>query len=218
MARSSSVILRFPVLALAAADLVLLALRLRPWNALQTLPNEGTAAIDPLISLGAYLGLMLWVSAIRNPFIRQALAAGSLCGIAGGTLLVFHLLLPPRPDTAALAVHIGLFVGAGILWSAAGLLGARAADHFAIGIVSGAWSAMVSALMACVPLLLRLSAVASVQPGFNWWQYQDVPEAIPVMQALVHALNVITGFLLFCPLIGATLGLVCGLGHEGKSS
>jgi len=205
------------LLALALADLVLLALRLRPWSHIVDLPGEGTAGSDPAICLVAYIVLIVWVSGNRNPSIRKGLLLGTLFGIPAGLLLAAHVLLAPSPSPTSLVLHMTLLVAAGLLWSVAGFRGARAADHFAMGIVSGAWSAMVSALFACGASLahIRLQAIPP-QNLSTWTEHEALAFGSPATQSLLHGLIAATGFLLICPLVGGALGMICGLGQENR--
>lgn len=214
MGQDAPVIFRYPLLALAAADLVFLALRLWPWSAIGSLPGPGTGS-DPLICLAAYIGLMYWLTGNENIVVRQALSLGMEFGLPAGMLLAAHVLITPRPGWPSLVLHMAFLVGAGALWSAAGFRAARAADHFGIGIVSGAWSGMVSALLACSATLARIDMRAlPPQAPESWTQQATLAFNPPAVHSLVHGLVMTTGFLLICPLIGGALGMVCGLAQD----
>lgn len=208
---------RYALVALAFADLVLLAIRLRPWPQIVNLPGEGTAASDPAICLVAYMVLMFWISGNRNPRIQKGLLLGAIYGGVAGLLLEAHIILAPSASFASLVLHMALLVGAGILWCVAGFVGARAARHFAIGIVSGAWSAMVSALLACGAILAHIDVHAIPAQNFSTWtNYEAMALGPPPTQSLLHGLIAATGFLLICPLVGGALGIICGLGEESS--
>jgi len=215
MGRGVPVILRIPLLTLAVADLVILAILLRPWTAIATLPGQGTTGFDPVVCLVAYLGLMFWVSGNQNPWVRGALSSGTLFGIPAGLLLVAHLVLRPQPETAFVVLHLALLVAAGLLWGVAGFRAARAADHFGMGIVAGAWSSMVSALMACAAILLKIDQrFSGPSAPLTWLQQQAFAVGAPARQSLVHSLVAAAGYLLICPLVGGAMGLLCGLAQE----
>lgn len=208
---------RIALLALAIADLLLLAIRLRPWTQIVNLPGEGTAASDPAICLVAYIALIFWVSGSPNPRIQTGLRLGAIYGVIAGMLLEAHIVLAPSPSPASLVLHMTFLVGAGVLWCVAGFVGARAAQFFAIGMVSGAWSAMVSALLACGALLAHIDMRAvPVQNLSAWTNREAMAFGPPGTQPLLHGLITATGYLLICPLVGAALGILCGLGQQSR--
>lgn len=217
MGETAPLTLRYPLLALAVGDLLFLALRLRPWSSIGRLPGQGTTGYDPAICLAAYIGLIFWISGNRHFWIRKALSLGTLFGVPAGLLLMAHVLLTPGAGMASLVAHMAMLVSACILWAVAGFRSARAADHFGIGLVSGTWSAMVSALMACAATLARIGLRAlPAQDLSTWTRHEVLSFGNPAMQSLVRNLVMITGFLLVCPLIGGALGMICGLGQEKR--
>jgi len=56
MAAGAPPTLRTPMILLAAASLVVLGAQLWPWQEAVNLPGDGTVALDPAISLLAYMG------------------------------------------------------------------------------------------------------------------------------------------------------------------
>jgi hypothetical protein len=209
--------LRIPLLLLAAVDLAVLAVRLRPWPDIVNLPGEGTTGYDPVICLVAYLGLLSWIGGNRNIFIRKALSDGALLGLGAGLLLVAQVVIATQPAVMGstmqlVSIQIGLLVAAGVLWGIAGMRGSRVAGNPSIGIVAGVWSAMVGALMACAAVLAQINlnnpAPQSQDP---WKQYEGLAIGNPATQALVHSLNTATGFLLITPLVGGAVGFIFAL-------
>ena len=219
MSRGRPVTLRTLILLLAIADLVILGMRLRPWTEVVNLPEEGTTGFDPIICLLAYLFLLSWVSSNKNEFVQKALSVGTFLGLPAGILLVANILLNGQDSKLIFNMQIGLLIAAGVLWGMAGLRGARAAGNTNIAIVSGAWSSMVSALMACTAILTRIDLSRPLALTKDpWKQYEGLAIGSPAIQYLVHSLVTATGFLLICPLVGAAAGLVFALaGHDEKS-
>jgi hypothetical protein len=147
---------RIPLVLLAAANLAILGAILWPWQEALNLPVNGTTAIDPAISLIAYMGLLYWISSGLKEPTQKALSAGTMIGLYGGLVLVIRVLLGVWTGQQPGFLQPGLLGVAVILWGIAGLRGSRAAGNASIGALSGLWSAMVSGLMACAAILAEL--------------------------------------------------------------
>jgi hypothetical protein len=219
MATSAPPTLRIPMILLAAASLVVLGAQLWPWQEAVNLPGDGTVALDPAISLLAYMGLTYWISSgIKEP-TQKALSAGAMIGLLAGVVLVANVLLGVRETAQPAFLQPALLGVAVILWGVAGLRGARVAGSAGMGALSGLWGAMVSSLMACAAVLaeLYLAGPAPDSPD-PWKQYQGLAIGNTATQGLVHSLNLATGFLLLGPLAGAVVGLIFAfLGQNQKS-
>ena len=212
MRRAMPVTLRSLILLLAIADLVILGMRLRPWTEIVNLPDEGTAGFDPIICLLIYLFLLGWLSSNKNELVQKALSLGTFFGLPAGILLVANILLNGQNSTLIFCIRISLLVVAGVLWGIAGLRGAATAGNTNIAIVSGAWSSMVSALMACAVILTRIDLSRPLSLSQDpWKQYEGLAIGNQAVQYLVHSLVTLTGFLLICPLVGAAAGLIVAL-------
>jgi hypothetical protein len=218
MGKDRPVTLRALILLLAIADLVILSMRLRPWTEIVNLPDEGTAGFDPIICLLIYLFLLSWVSSNKNEYVQKALSVGTFFGLPAGVLLAANIMLNGQGSKQIFYIQIGLLILAGVLWGMAGLRGAAAAGNTNIAIVSGAWSSMVSALMACAAILTRIDLSHPLALSQDpWKQYEGLAIGNAAIQYLVHSLVTATGFLLICPLVGATAGLIFALvGPDNK--
>ncbi|MGA2672357.1 MAG: hypothetical protein ABSE99_03935 [Terracidiphilus sp.] len=194
---------------LAVANLAILGMRLWPWPEVFTLPGNGTTGFDPAISLVAYVGLILWMNHTHYEGTRWALSVGTVIGLLAGCLLVAYVALEAISPGQSGSVQAGLLVTAGILWGFAGFRGARLSGNTGLGALSGAWSAMVSCLMACAAILVSMF-FAAPRPVTQdpWKQYEGLAIGNQATQALVHSLNSVTGFLLIGPLVGAVAGLL----------
>lgn len=213
MNRYSVIFVRLFLLVLCLTDLVILGQRLRPWSGIIEMPAESTSAFDPLICLAVYTVVLFWGAGIRSEGFRKAVRISTLLGAAGGLLMLGHILLPSLDGRRYVLLHIGLLLAASVLWTAACILGSKAAGHFGVGIVSGIWSAMVSALIASARILWVMSPNAADPPTHNNSVLSLVlssPAALSVPQGLTAT----TGFLLICPLAGLALGFICALGSE----
>lgn len=207
--------IRIPLALLAMGDLALLALCLQPWSEIGNLPGKGTTGYDPAISLAAYLFLLLWVGGIRNSKVQAALAFSALLAIPAGALAIAAVCLPDFHLPNELSIQIALMAVAAILWGVAGMRGSKLAGSPNVGIVSGVWSAMVSALMAAAVVLARINLANPVPASSDpWKQYQGLAIGNPAMQLLVNSLNLTTGFLLVAPLVGGAIGLVFAMATQ----
>jgi len=214
MGAEAQSILRIPLLLLTAADMVLLSLRLQPWDDIFSLPGNGTTGLDPIISLLGYFGLIFWLTGKTGSLLVQAQSAITVLGLLGGAILAAAVTLAGRPLIAdpSLSAHvqIALLVAAGVVWGFAGIRAARAPkSSVGFSLMAGAWSAMVSSLIACGAVLSQLYIFGPPPETQDLWkQFQEIGIGDPATVVLVHTLNAATGFLLLGPLAGAALGLV----------
>jgi hypothetical protein len=211
--------LKTPLAVVAAANLAFLAWLLWPWQEALNLPVGGTTAIDPVISLAAYIGLGYWISSGARELTQKALSTGAMLGLIAGSILVVREVLGLRAEAGPGFLEPGLLGVAVILWGLAGLRGSRTAGTAGMGALSGLWSAMVSGLMACTAVLAKFYlAGASPNSPDPWKQYQGLAIGNTATQALVHSLNTATEFLLLGPLAGATVGLLFAYFGQGQKS
>lgn len=220
MASGSPQTFRYPLMLLAAINLGFLGWLLWPWQEAMNLPVNGTAAIDPAVTLLAYVGLLYWISSgIKEP-TAKALASGAGMGLIAGLLLVLRVVLASGSGSSGSGyVQPGLLGAAVILWGIAGLRGSRAAGNAGMGALSGVWCAMVSGLLASSAVLaqLYLNGPSPDSPD-PWKQYQGLAIGNSVTQGLVHSLNTATGFLLLGPLAGAAAGLMFAFFGQSQKS
>jgi hypothetical protein len=219
MAGAPSRTYRIPLVLLAAANLAILGAILWPWQEALNLPVKGTTAIDPAITLIAYMGLLYWMSSgIKDP-TRDALAVGTTFGIVAGLVLAARVLVDIWTGHESGFLHPGLLGLAVILWGVAGLRSSRAGDNAGLGALSGLWSAMVSALIACSTIFAELYLAAPIQDSPDpWKQYQGLAIGNSATQGLVHSLNTATAFLLLGPLTGAAVGITFAYFGQSQKS
>jgi hypothetical protein len=204
-------ILRFPLILLAMASLVILGMRLWPWQQVFNLPVNGTTGIDPAVVLVGYIGLIFLIGGSRQVPSRRALSSGTMLGLLAGLILAGEVVYETR-SIAATAFHPGiLYVGlrslAWLIWGIAGLRGAQLSGNAGTGALAAIWSAMVSCLMACTAVLAEtFHAVPLPIAQDAWNQYEGLAIGNPATQALVHSLNLAPQFLLVGPLLGGALG------------
>lgn len=212
MNTGSRLIVRIFPLLLAAANLALLGKRLLPWHDVRNLPVNGTTAIDPVVVLLIYIVLILWISHSHSKDFLTGLTRSTLIGVLGGGVLAAQVVLTSQSQNQPFQIRIGLLAAAAVLAGVAGLIGSRIMRNPALGIVYGAWSAMVSGLIGCGTVLLKMNVRApQALPQDPWKQYQGLAIGPAPTQVLVHSLLTATAFILVGPLIGAALGLVFGL-------
>jgi hypothetical protein len=219
MAASAPQTFRIPLVLLAAANLAILGTLLWPWQQAMNLPVGGTSALDPAISLAAYIGLSFWISSGIQEQTRKALSTGAMIGLAAGLVLVVRVVLDVRAASQASYLQPALLGVAVILWGIAGLRGSRPAGNAGLGALSGLWSAMVSGLIGCTAILAELYLAGPSQASPDpWKQYQGLAIGNSVTQGLVHSLNVATAFLLLGPLAGALTGLIFAFFGQNQKS
>ncbi len=224
MGSSAQPTLRVPLLLLAVANLAVLGLRIWPWQDVINLPVNGSVAIDPAVSLVGYMAIIFWLADSADQAVKKAMGTGTMLGILGGALLVAEIFLSSQASsedgTQAGSWAKGLFVATAIVWGLVGLRGARVAGTAGIGMLSAAWSAMVSCLIVSSALLGQFYLAGPAQASqdtWTWKKYEGLAIGNPATQALVHSLNSITFFLLVGPLVGAAAGLVFALfGNKSK--
>lgn len=211
---SAQPIFKIPIILLAIGDLVILVLRLWPWQNVMSLPGNGTAGLDPAIALAAYVGLGFWIGTASNDSSRKSLLSSALLGIVAGLLLVAQVVLATRQavaDTTAGPdrLQIGLVVCAALAVGIAGLRSARAGHPVGFSAVCAIWASMVACLLAVSTVLGEMYVSAGPGEASDPWKdYQGLAIGTPAMQALVHWLQMISGFLLIGPIVGCTTGAI----------
>ena len=217
MAASEPQTLRTPLVLLAAVNLAVLGVLLWPWQEALNLPVGGTTAIDPAVSLLAYMGILFWIGSSNSESTRKALSSGAMLGLAAGLLLAVGVIVDVRMAAPPGYLQPALLGLAVILWGIAGLRGSQAAGNAGIGALAGMWSAMVSGLMACAAILaeLYLAGPTANSPDL-WKQYQGLAIGNAATQGLVHSLDSATAFLLLGPLAGAIVGFVFAFFCQSK--
>jgi len=216
-------ILRTPLVLLAMANLMLLGMRLWPWQDVVNLPGNGTVGIDPAVCLAAYIGIIFMIGSTRQVHTREALGTGTLLGLLGGAVLVGEILLRAQAasqDSIPPALWTrGPMVAAVLLWGIAGFRAGRATENGVIGMLAGTWSAMVSCLMAATAVLAEMYLAGPPPVSQDpWKQYEGLAIGNSATQALVHSLNSTTAFLVIGPLAGATIGfLLSSFGANRKT-
>jgi hypothetical protein len=204
---------RTPLILLAIADLAILGVRLWPWQDAMNLPGSGTAAIDPAVTLVAYIGLSFWISNTQSASGRKALFSSGLLGLLGGLLLAGQVALASRPvaedGSPTSMIQMGLMAAAAVVCGIAGLGAIRTGQSLGFSAVCAAWCAMVSCLMACTFMLTEgYFSMAPPESPDPWQQYEGLAIGTPATQALVHSLITVTGFLLIGPIIGGLAGVL----------
>jgi hypothetical protein len=211
--------LRIPLILLSVVNLVLLAARVWPWTQVLGLPGNGATAIDPAVSLLGYIALTPWILGSLQEKGKKASAIGSAMGLAAGILLVVEVVVRAQIETTPAILEIGLLVAAALLWGFAGLRSAWDAGSSLVGMLAGAWSAMVSCLLASTAVLAESFRSTLPPPSTDpWQQYQGLAIGSPETQALVHSLNTATGFLLIGPMVGCVFGLVFAFFQQNKKT
>jgi hypothetical protein len=214
MSADAQSLLRIPLLLLTVANMVLLSMRLQPWEDIFSLPGNGTTGIDPAICLLGYFGLILWLTGKSGSQLIQARSAVTLLGLIGGAILAAAVTVAGRPLIADPAqskyVQFGLIGAAAVVWGFAGIQAARAPNSsVGFSLMAGGWSAMVSSLIACATVLSQFYIFGPPPETQDLWkQFQEIGIGDQATVALVHTLNAATGFLLLGPLAGAFVGLI----------
>lgn len=215
MAKSTRFFLRIPLILFALGNLVLLGQKLQPWQEIHNLPEQGATAYDPLICLAAYLILFFWIGSTRSPEAQKALTISAGLAIPAGLLAIGYVLLDAQQGAHNLYAQIGVLALASLFPGIAGYKTQKLTKSPNVGIVAGAWSGMVSALMAVAVILARLDP-SSTEPLSNdpWKQYEGLAIGNQAIQNLVHSLNLSSCFLLIAPLVGGVLALFFALSAQ----
>jgi hypothetical protein len=209
MASGTRYLLRIPLMLLAAGELALLASRLQPWQEISNLPGQGTTGYDPLICLFFYLLAIFWIAGNRHEEVQKSLTSGLVLAIPAGLLAIGFVFVSEQHEIHTYLQQVGLLVAACIFPGIAGIRGTKFSKSPNVGIATGAWCAMIAAMMAVAVLLARIDLSNPVpQSSDPWKQYQGLAIGNPAVQALVHSLNMVSGFLLIAPLAGGLVALI----------
>jgi len=203
-------ILRTPIILLAVFNLVVLAVRLWPWQEAMNLPGNGTIGIDPAIALAGYIGLGLWIGTARKDSSRKLLFSAAWLGVLAGVFLVAQVVLRTRQaaeDAMAGSERVVILVCAAIVLGFAGLRAARAGHGPGFSAVCAIWASMMACLMAVAAVLGETYlSQAQNESSDPWKDYQGLAIGTPAMQALANSLNTVSGFLLIGPVVGCVIG------------
>jgi len=218
---SAQPIFKIPIILLAIADLAMLGVRLWPWQNVMSLPGNGTTGVDPVIALAGYVGLGFWIGTASQDSSRKSLFSAALLGLAAGLLLVAQVVLATRqatgdPTAAPDRLQIGLAACATLVVGMAALWAARAGHPVGFSAVCAIWASMVACLLAVATVLGEMYLTAgSGEASDPWKDYQGLAIGTPAMQALVHSLQMISGFLLIGPIVGCAAGAtIASLGSQ----
>jgi len=213
METSSRPTFRTAIVLLALANLAVLAIRLWPWQNVVDLPGNGTTGVDPVITLVAYAGLGFWIGRVRTDEARRSLFSAAILGIIAGGFLVGLIAIAAaqsgEESTGADNVQIMLLICAALILGIVGWRTARAGNTIAFSVVCTLWAAMLSCLMAVTAILGQ--AFFHVPPAMSsdpWQQYEGMAIGTPAIQALVHSLDAVSGFLLLGPIVGCVAGAI----------
>jgi hypothetical protein len=211
METSGRPIFKIPIILLALANLAILGTRLWPWQDAMNLPGNGTTALDPAISLAAYVGLVFWIGSARADSSRKSLFSSAMLGILAGMFLIAQVVVAARQANAENAgpdkIQIGLLACAAVVLGMVGLRAAKSGNTTGFSTVCAIWASMVGCLMAVAAVLSQgyFSGGAS-ESADPWKQYEGLAIGTPAIQSLVHSLDTISGFLLLGPLVGCIAG------------
>ncbi len=207
----------------AILDLVLLGIRLWPWQNILSLPEGGATAIDPAATLVAYIGLAFLIARVQEPAAKRFLFSSAILGVLGGLLLAGYVLVSGHAGAGDVApnqyMQIGLLVATAIVWGFAGMRAARAQESIGFSVICSVWSAFVSCTMAFAAVMGQVYVVAvPAESSDPWKQYEGLAVGSAAMQSLIQSLNTATGFLLIGPLVAIVAGAVFAtLGQPRKS-
>jgi hypothetical protein len=218
-----SPIFQAPLILIILANLGFLGYRLWPWDQVMQLPGDGSTALDPAVTLVAYIGVSIWIGSARTSDSRKCLLASGWIGLIAGLFLVGAVLLGGRPGAAdatqSHAPQYWLTAIAVILWGVAGSRGKRSGFGAGFATLCAIWSAMVSCLMACAALFWgSFYSIAPGQTADPWKQYQGLAIGSEATQSLVETLLTATGYLLLGPLVAIIAGLVFAGFTKAKES
>lgn len=206
-------VFRTPLAILAILNLAVIGVRLWPWSTAGQLTGDSDTILDPVITLGAYVILAFWIGSTRGERQRRSLLHAATLGVVAGLVLVGLVALAsvPVPDGGSQhhKAQLGFVAVALLLWAAAAMRARRLGAAVAFASVCAAWSAMVSALVACTALLVETcSSAGPDQMPDPWKQLQQQLIGPDSTQPVAHALNAATAFLLLAPLAACVAGAV----------
>ena len=215
MSEDRQPILKRLLILLALINLAALGARLWPWPVILYQLDDMSAAVDPAITMAAYIGISFWIGGTRTPEMRKALFSAGVIGIAAGLVLAGEILLgtqTPTDDSSRPTQILYALMGVAIvLWGIAGFRAKRAGQTVGGAALCSMWSAAFSCQIACSALLA--GSYLSMSPGQTadpWKQYQGLAIGAEAVQGLVKSLLTASGYLLLGPIVAAVAGLIFG--------
>lgn len=131
-----------------AVSLFLIGLRVILSPDFFSMPGSIGYLLEPIILLLAYAAIGIALTA-RAP-AQMPLYIGTVTGVLAGVLwIVNHTIemFVSLPSQATLLISGPFFLGAFLLWGAAGFLAARKSRSFGDGLIAALWSAMLTVLL-----------------------------------------------------------------------
>jgi hypothetical protein len=210
---------RIPLALLAAANLAGLGVILWPWPQALNLPVNGSAAIDPAVTLAIYIGLVFYISSGLKDTTKKVLSLAGRLGLAAGVVLGVRAVLGVRLSVQPGFLRPGLLGVAVLLWGFAGLRGSKVGGSTGMGALAGLWSAITSGLLATAAILAELYFAGPTQASPDLWkQYEGLAIGNSATQGMVHSLNAVTALLLVGPLTGVVVGMIFGFFGQNRKS
>lgn len=212
MAEGAQPQIRYPLVLLCIADLALLAIRLRPWQKIASLPGKGNAAFDPGICLVVYLVVILWLTGRTGSRLVSAQAAATWIGLLSGGLLATRAWLAGAPTAGnSGGLQMALLFAAAAGWGVAGIVACREAGLVGASLITGMWSAMVSTMLACAAVLGEVFVTGPPpETQDSYKQFQEIGIGDRSTVVLVHSLASATALLLIAPFVAGILAMIFG--------
>ena len=208
--------IRVALLVSVALSLVMAGIKVFRYPPLLAIPSGPTYVVETAIVLLLYGIVSRWVTGSDQPLFEAALLIGTPVGLVASAVQISHLATEgfvhswgPWEGIAAVAFGLSTF----LIWGVAGYRSARKAGAIAPGIVSGAWSAIVtmSILVTFGFAFEFYLAVPRPEDVATWGEFArsgwtDV-RAFTIANTLGSALS----HLVLGPLVGAIFGGIGGM-------
>jgi hypothetical protein len=206
--------IRLLCVATVAMSLFLIGLRVILSPGFFVMPGSIGYLLEPIILLLAYAAVGIALTA-RAP-AQMPLSIGTVIGILAGVLWIINHTIEmfiSLPSQAAPLISGPFFLGAFLLWGAAGFLAARTSRSFGYGLIAALWSAMLTVLLTDAygfllmhVALPHLAQIEASDPDFLRSHWDNV-----TLFAIANTLDAGFSHLLEAPFIAAIFGAIGSL-------
>jgi hypothetical protein len=162
--------IRACLLALVAANLLMIGTRVASYPPVLDQPRGALFVLEPTALLIVYAWLVSWATRGVTADGETALLIGSTCGIVSGVISISHIVqenyLEMSPASTRLVTWT-FIIGMFLPWAVAGFRTARKTGGLRFGLCAAVWSAVV-----CMVLTLSFG-FAQLLTSLAWLEHRD---------------------------------------------
>ena len=206
--------IRLTLLFVIALNLAMSGIRVFLYRPFLEMPGALRFVIEPALLLLVYAATTLWATARTDPLRQRILQAGTPIGLIGGAVQIVHMSLENLLDFGAAngtVTLLSMFLTF-LLWGVAGYRASRTTKIPGSGVLTGAWSAIVTMLVTVTfGFALLYSSIPRLDYVATWPEFQHSGWTDVRAFSIANTLESAFSHLLIGPMVGALFGGVVGI-------